>query len=107
MQERKQVVTFPFPKLKVFNAVLRAIQENSWMKVLSADEDTGRIEAKRKISFLSLGEHIQVQVRETPDKETEVILHSDSAHVGTDDWGRNEKNINVIFDGIRKYLYQR
>lgn len=99
---------FPFSKDVVFNAMVNTIPTIKGMKLDSADKLQGRIVVKGKVSMMSWGENIPIQLSEITENRTRVSITSSpktgALFGGAFDLGKNRKNIERILSATSSYL---
>lgn len=94
---------FPYPKAKVFAAVLEAIPRVKGMKVKSSDEASGQILAATGVSFKSWGEKVPIAVRESgPDKA--IVSVTSESKMALVDWGKNNQNLERVLAATDEVL---
>ena len=98
----------PFPKEKVYAAILLAIPTIDGMKIDSADEILGRVVVKAGMSIWSWGENIPITLSSGSNGNTKIaVLSTPKTGImlgGALDMGKNRKNIEKIFSAISKQL---
>jgi len=100
-QERTLELNLPYDS--AFALCRRVLDQLPDTQLKAADYDTGRIRAKTKISWDSLGEKIPVRVLHTDPTMTQVILTSQPLLSTTIwDYGRNLMNVEFIGHSLQQ-----
>ena len=93
------VGVYPRNWFEVFQTVVNVLPSVKKMKIKSADQNTGRIEASSGMSMASWGESIIVEVWEHSPGQAGVRVTS-QLKAQLVDWGKNKKNIAAVFNAI-------
>ena len=83
----------------VYAAVERSLKLNSFEIRNRQDR---YLEASAPVSFFSWGEHIKISL-EPSGEQTKVTIQS-SPKAQLFDWGKNEENVDRLFDTLNKIL---
>jgi len=98
--------TYQVPWAQAFDRVAQALGSVPKMVVKSADRVTGRIHVSKKMSLMSWGENILVDVFEAAPGQTTVKAKS-QLKAQLVDWGANKKNIAAVFTAVDQALGAR
>lgn len=83
----------------VFQAFIRAMEAVPRMGVVRSDHATGVIEATTKMSWMSWGENVRVNLQESDPGRTRASVSS-SLKMQLVDWGRNKRNVERLFGAV-------
>lgn len=103
MSDRKSRLIFHYDIEEVFEATVRAIDDNSSMKINSQDESTGLINACVGVSLFSWGDDVTIKVFERSDGNTEVKIVSAEKCLD-DKHDKNTQKINELMQDITIFL---
>jgi uncharacterized protein (DUF1499 family) len=95
--------TYPVDRAKAYDGVVQALQQMPKVKVRTADPASGHIEAGTKISLMSWGEKLLVDVFELSPGQTVVKVRS-QLKAQLVDWGANKKNVAGVFQAVEQAL---
>lgn len=86
---------------KVFEACMVAAKNNAW-DIEHYDENDRHIIAKAKMSLLSWGERIEINVIEDENEATVQFTSASLAQIVS--WGKNESNFRKFFEELENIL---
>ncbi len=86
-----------------FSACLDTLQ-NLGYKITASDQTYGYIEAKVRISMLSWGETINIQISSLSPTSCSLTLQSQSTWFTLVDWGKNDENLEAIHWRLSRLL---
>lgn len=103
MLSRDNKMIYPFSKEKVFAATVKSIENNSKMKLSSADVVSGFISLNIGMSIWSWGEKMTITVTSVDANKAELTIQS-ASHMAVIDYGKNARNIEDLVQGISNNL---